>query len=116
MPNHRSQSVRSARGVKNFMVSSLACASRLRESRAQSSHPISEKHKTFLSRCLFEAIASFRLSDADRQHNRLDGAVNCGAGRKNSMSVALSDPPEPGQLVNVRSRRWVVNEVNKSAL
>jgi SNF2 family DNA or RNA helicase len=32
------------------------------------------------------------------------------------MPVAQSDPPEPGQLVNVRSRRWVVNEVNKSAL
>ena len=32
------------------------------------------------------------------------------------MSVSVSDPPEPGQLVNVRSRRWVVNEVNKSAL
>ena len=32
------------------------------------------------------------------------------------MSVVLSDPPEPGQLVNVRSRRWVVNEVNKSTL
>jgi hypothetical protein len=32
------------------------------------------------------------------------------------MAVALTSAPEAGQLVNVRSRRWVVSEVNKSAL
>ena len=32
------------------------------------------------------------------------------------MAVALISPPETGQLVQVRSRRWVVNEVQASAL
>jgi hypothetical protein len=32
------------------------------------------------------------------------------------MAVALSSPPEPGQLVSVRSRHWVVGEVDKSTL
>src|SRR5947209_2669864 len=32
------------------------------------------------------------------------------------MAVALSAPPEQGQLVQVRSRRWVVNEVKPSGL
>lgn len=32
------------------------------------------------------------------------------------MPSALASPPEPGQLVSVRSRRWVVGEVGKSAL
>jgi hypothetical protein len=32
------------------------------------------------------------------------------------MAVALTSAPEAGQLVNVRSRRWVVSEVNMSSL
>jgi hypothetical protein len=32
------------------------------------------------------------------------------------MAVALAAPPEQGQLVSVRSRRWVVGEVNQSTL
>jgi hypothetical protein len=32
------------------------------------------------------------------------------------METALAKAPEPGQLVNVRSRHWVVNEINKSAM
>jgi hypothetical protein len=32
------------------------------------------------------------------------------------MAVAVISPPESGQLVNVRSRRWVVNEVQASTL
>ena len=32
------------------------------------------------------------------------------------MAVALTSAPEAGQLVNVRARRWVVSEVNKSSL
>ena len=32
------------------------------------------------------------------------------------MSVALISPPETGQLVNVRSRRWIVSEVQPSTL
>ncbi len=32
------------------------------------------------------------------------------------MAITTTSPPVSGQLVNVRSRRWVVNEVNKSAL
>jgi hypothetical protein len=32
------------------------------------------------------------------------------------MAVAQISPPESGQLVSVRSRRWVVSEVSKSAL
>ena len=32
------------------------------------------------------------------------------------MAVALRTPPKPGQLVSVRSRRWVVGDVNKSKL
>ena len=32
------------------------------------------------------------------------------------MAIAATSPPESGQLVNVRSRRWVVNEVQASQL
>ncbi len=32
------------------------------------------------------------------------------------MSVGLTRPPEQGQLVSVRSRRWVVSDINKSGL
>ncbi len=32
------------------------------------------------------------------------------------MTLALASPPETGQLVSVRSRRWVVNEVRASTL
>src|SRR4051812_47701073 len=32
------------------------------------------------------------------------------------MSVTLVSPPESGQLVSVRARRWVVGEVSKSTL
>lgn len=32
------------------------------------------------------------------------------------MSTAVSDPPEQGQLVDVRQRQWLVNEVAKSTL
>ncbi len=32
------------------------------------------------------------------------------------MAITTTSPPVSRQLVNVRSRRWVVNEVNKSAL
>ncbi len=32
------------------------------------------------------------------------------------MTSAQMSPPEQGQLVNVRARRWVVNEVRRSTL
>ena len=32
------------------------------------------------------------------------------------MTTTLADPPEQGQLVNVRQRQWVVSEVAKSTL
>ncbi|MGZ3355048.1 MAG: SNF2-related protein, partial [Isosphaeraceae bacterium] len=32
------------------------------------------------------------------------------------MAIAATSPPESGQLVNVRSRRWVVNEVQASQI
>ena len=32
------------------------------------------------------------------------------------MTTAVTDPPEQGQLVNVRQRQWVVSEVIKSTL
>lgn len=32
------------------------------------------------------------------------------------MTMVLSPSPEQGQLVSVRSRRWVVSEVHKSSL
>ena len=32
------------------------------------------------------------------------------------MTLALASVPEQGQLVNVRSRRWVVNDVRASTL
>jgi hypothetical protein len=32
------------------------------------------------------------------------------------MAVAVASPPEQGQLVNVRSRQWVVNDVRPSTL
>jgi SNF2-related domain len=35
---------------------------------------------------------------------------------KATMAVALTSAPEAGQLVNVRARRWVVSEVNRSSL
>src|SRR5208283_4459328 len=39
-----------------------------------------------------------------------------GVGWRATMAIATTSPPESGQLVNVRSRRWVVNEVQASQL
>src|SRR4051794_23913524 len=56
------------------------------------------------------------LSEVNNQHKRLLVQPRPVSTGNHGMATAFASAPEQGQLVSVRSRNWIVNEVVPSAL